>query len=345
MNDMKTILKYALLVAVVLTGCGHADNSYEIRFDGLDEIFNGQTAYLVDYDTNDKIDSVKIVDRSIRFNGKIDNPVYVALYCNGRMTSNFVLEPGILTIENGTVRGGNLNEAIAKLELGQMNVIKEFRELPDSVRPSQSIYYDSIITSMTTRFIEKNIDNPAGYIEFLSGPIRKMSVSQIDSFVKGHPILENSSQIKRTREMLLNLEATSEGGRFKDFEVVFESDTFRLSDYVGHGRYVLVDFWASWCGPCLRQAGLLKELYGKYKSRGLDVIGVAVWDDPENTRQSIVENNLNWINVINAQNIPTDLYGITGIPCAILFGPDGTILSRGRQGKALSEAVANAMGD
>lgn len=340
---MKKILLYALSLPMLLTGCGRGNTSYEIKANGLDNSYNGKTIYLVNYDTNDKIDSVKVADGSMHFTGKIDEPVYAALYCNGRMIGNFVLEPGVMTIENGTVKGGELNEAIAKLELSQMDVINEFRELPDSVRPTQGIYYDSIITSMTSRFIEKNIDNPAGYIELLSGPIRKMSVSQIDSFVKGHPILENSHQIKRIREMLLNLDATSEGRMFKDFEVTFEGETFKLSDYVGKGNYVLVDFWASWCGPCLRQAKLIKELYEKYKSRGLEVIGVAVWDDPENTRQSIVEDNLTWINVINAQNIPTDLYGISGIPCAILFGPDGTIISRGEQGKALTEAVAEAM--
>ena len=109
------------------------------------------------------------------------------------------------------------------------------------------------------------------------------------------------------------------------------------------GRYTIVDFWASWCGPCVRQLKVIKELYAKYKDKGLDVVGVAVWDKPEDTEKAIKSHELPWPCIINAQTIPTDLYGIQGIPCILLINPDGIIVSRDKQGADLVKDVDDAM--
>jgi len=85
---------------------------------------------------------------------------------------------------------------------------------------------------------------------------------------------------------------------------------------------------------------MLKELYNKYKDKGLDVLGVAVWDKPEDTEAAIRNHNLPWESILDAQTIPTDLYGISGIPCIMLIGPDGTILSRDKQDDELRADVA-----
>ena len=88
---------------------------------------------------------------------------------------------------------------------------------------------------------------------------------------------------------------------------------------------------------------MLKSIYNTYRDQGLEVLGVAVWDEPDATRAAIAEEGLPWQNILNAQSVPTDIYGITGIPCIILFGPDGTILSRGKQGDELRADVDAAM--
>ncbi|MDE6062843.1 MAG: TlpA family protein disulfide reductase, partial [Duncaniella sp.] len=98
-----------------------------------------------------------------------------------------------------------------------------------------------------------------------------------------------------------------------------------------------------WCGPCIRQSAVIKDIYKEYGPKGLEVIGVAVWDKPEDTLKGIKDHDLPWMNVINAQSIPTEIYGIQGIPTIILFGPDGTILSRDKQSDELRSDVAKAM--
>ena len=113
--------------------------------------------------------------------------------------------------------------------------------------------------------------------------------------------------------------------------------------YVGKGKYVWVDFWASWCGPCRAEIPNIKELYDKYHSKGLDVLGVAVWDKVEDTQKAIKELGIVWPQIINAQQIPTELYGIQGIPHIILFAPDGTIVARDLREEAMKEKVAEVM--
>lgn len=130
------------------------------------------------------------------------------------------------------------------------------------------------------------------------------------------------------------------GEKFVDFSVEYDGKTARLSDYVGHGKYVLVDFWASWCVPCRAEIPKMKAAYQKYKNRGLMVVGIASWDKPEASLKAIEEDDIPYPQIINAQEIATNAYFISSIPHIILFAPDGTILSRGLRGGEIEKKLS-----
>ena len=138
---------------------------------------------------------------------------------------------------------------------------------------------------------------------------------------------------------------TAEGQPFVDFEVEHEGCKYRLSDYVGRGQYVLVDFWASWCGPCREEIPNLIQAWERYHDRGLTVLGIAAWDKPENTLKAIADLHIPYPQILNTQKVATDLYGITGIPHIILFSPDGTVLRRGLRGSEILKTLAGVFGD
>ncbi len=142
------------------------------------------------------------------------------------------------------------------------------------------------------------------------------------------PAEQTAAPAEQTKVSMVT--STQEGAMFTDFEAVQpDGSVAKLSDYVGKGKYILVDFWASWCGPCKREIPNIKAAWNKYKGDKFDVLSVAVWDKPEDTAKAAEEHGVVWNQIVNAQKTPTDIYGIEGIPHLILFGPDGTIVKRG----------------
>lgn len=148
---------------------------------------------------------------------------------------------------------------------------------------------------------------------------------------------------------------TREGMKFTDFTVNHVAgytkstdpqpkyQEVKFSDYVGKGTYVLVDFWSPWCGPCRREIPNIQKVYEQYKDKGLEVLSIAVWErQPQShTIETAAELGMDWLHINNAQSIPTDIYGIGGIPHLMLIGPDGTILKRGFHGlEGIEAAVA-----
>ena len=139
--------------------------------------------------------------------------------------------------------------------------------------------------------------------------------------------------------------STAEGKMFKDFTITYTdgSPDVKLSDYVGRGKYILVDFWASWCEPCRGEVPYLKDVYKKYHGPDFDILGLGVWDKISNTKEAEKALGLPWPTIHGCDYIAPDTYGVNGIPCIILFGPDGTILRRGLRGEAIGQAVAEEL--
>lgn len=149
--------------------------------------------------------------------------------------------------------------------------------------------------------------------------------------------------------------ATKEGQPFVDFTVehvldenpngTLVTEQRKLSDYVGKGKYILVDFWSPWCPPCKAELPNIVNVYNKYHGDKFDILSVAVWEESrgmnwKDTRDTAVVYGITWNQMNNGHQEPAALYGIDGIPHVILFGPDGTIVKRELRGKALEEAVA-----
>ena len=124
-------------------------------------------------------------------------------------------------------------------------------------------------------------------------------------------------------------------------EVVKEQGVFE--DYVGTGSYTLVDFWASWCGPCRAEAPNVVAVFEKYRDKGLVVIGVPVNDKREATELAMRDLGIHYPQVLDPSLALAERFNIVGIPYIILFAPDGSIVAEGLRGAQIDEAVGKVL--
>lgn len=358
------------LIAIVIlsgTGCG-PKNTFTVTGTLADSTANGKTVYLRDYNNEKVVDSTVVTDGKFTFAGTILSDSIRRIDINQtRYYANFILEPGNITLnmEPGKYKmsGTPKNDVFARIE----GETAKFSEALDSIR--KEIKKDTTLTQIQFRELykpeydrEKDVllNSFAEYVkQYPNTSVGTFAIWQIllmdddnsqfatnkalvdaDAFAKNFTPVMN---LIKNGEQLLK---TAEGQPFTDFTVKEGSLTgedVSLSDYVGKGKYVLVDFWASWCGPCRAEIPNIKNIYKKYKGDKFDIVSVAVWDEKAETLKALEEEKLPWIQIINGQEEPAKLYGINGIPHIILFAPDGTIVKRGLRGEAMEQAVKEAL--
>ena len=125
-----------------------------------------------------------------------------------------------------------------------------------------------------------------------------------------------------------------------------EGKEIKLSETVRKNKYTLLDFWASWCGPCMAELPYLKAAYADYHDRGFEIYGVSYDKEGVAWRNAISKGEMNWIHVsaLKWWECPTRaLYGVNAIPCNFLIDKKGNIVARNLRGAALEAKLKELM--
>ena len=335
------------------------------RIDGMAPAdANGQWVYLYKPSGQGASDSVQIangrftLERAVAEDGLIAHLVIPRSY-----NLSFIPEEGIIKADlaasgaTGTplndehtqkskYRKGLIEEARAKLKS-----IRADKNLDDKAKEEAQEKVSDELYAKIKPLAEADLkEHPNDAIGLIA--LQNLLGMEDVNVAKAEALLQQAGDRLRAEESITKMvtrlrrvEATQAGAQFVDFEGVDDANkAVRLSDYVGKGHYVLVDFWASWCGPCRREIGHLKKVRDAYTDKGLVILGTVVWDEMEDHLKAMKELEITWPQIFNKTEA-TELYGISGIPQIILFDPAGKIVARDLRGEEINKLLDKALQD
>lgn len=346
-------MKQILLFAATLMVCSSFAQTKTLNIRGTvaDTTLNGKMVYLLNYHNKKAIDSCKVADGKFSFTHPADD-LYIVRLDLARLYANVIVDDGVIEVAMGnpsTVGGTPLNRALGEFDLKMEQINAYFKKtfndksLSESQRDSIRNAAQNATIVMQDSLLHQNMNNPLGVFSLWSMmSYDHMTTNKIDSLtaIMG-PMAQNFGPVFRIRQAKAEQEKTDEGKMFVDFEGVgVDGAPAHLSDYVGRGQYVLADFWASWCGPCLEELPNLKQIYNTYKDKGLVMLGVNVWDEKQACTAAIQTHGMSWNHICDfGGQTAVKCYGIQSIPQVILFAPDGTIIARDLRGAKISKLL------
>lgn len=328
----------------------------------VDSSYNGKTVYLFDKNSEECIDSCVVADSAFVFEGSLDAPGVLDVIVNPikGVRATVIVENEVKAQVDMTVRpsvvkdNGGYNEQYAALNAYargvNMSIGEKAMELQQAGVSQEKI--DSMLQpeidaldNLFRKTISENKDNMFGAY-FLAIIARDLytTYAELDSVISTVKYAADLGPLVDLRSSLYQREITQPGCKFLDF-TAFASDRtpIKLSHYVGNGKYVLVDFWASWCGSCKDEMPNFVAVNKKYLGDNFMVVGVNIRDVEERFKQTVVEYGIDFPQIFVPKDNPENvvrLYNVDTLPHTILFAPDGTILERGILGEELMNTVA-----
>jgi hypothetical protein len=370
----------ALLAALALASCSGNNNSVQVKLlpSNSGRIYFGycdaQGDKVKEDDTVAVKDGIAILDVK-RYADK--NPIAYFFYPEQGDQVYFLPQSGSLTFTeqenvNGDPDGGstfvanasslsNDNQKFQELyafsskingigkslnEKYQIAAYNNDKERIDSIRNA----FGEFIASMkeeTKKFVADNIANPAGQVALANNlDLYKFNIVDFDAVVNNLPDGNLKNDLLARMEPARKIQP---GQQFIEVALPTpQGDTLRLSEIVAKSKVTLLDFWASWCGPCRQFNPILVEIYKQFHDKGFNIYGVSLDQDKEQWTKAIKEQNLTWNHVSNlkAWDCPARLdYMVQGIPSSVLIGQDGKIIAHNLEGNELKAKLAELLAE
>lgn len=230
---------------------------------------------------------------------------------------------GVFNTREGIALTREMNDAQKEITRIQWDFIKANPKSPVSVDVAQDMVY-------TAKFSKADMDNLLQAID---------------------PSLRETPGYKQLKESLESIAPIALGEKYKDLELVDENGkTVQLSDYVKPGQYNMVEFWASWCGPCRGEIPHLRHVYDAY-GKGKDafnMISVSIDDKEKDWKQALKEENMKWTQLCDLKGWKGEVinkYKIQGVPFCLILDKEGRIIDHGVRGSELDVLLIKYLGD
>ena len=309
------------------------------------------------------LQKVAVVDGKFEIKGVADS-IQVAALSVGNAYCQFFLEPGDIKVDlkanQHVLALGTPNNNAYEAYSNDLTVVQEEYaaiaekgrnpELSDAEKEAiqkQLSELEEKFYQVTKNSISDNVGTFFGLNNLLNSyyyytPEELSPV--LDSYIAAYPTNARLLRIKQHNDLSLE---TSVGKQFKDFEMAdVDGNMHELSEYVAANEVTLVDFWASWCGPCRAEMPAVKAAYEAYKGKGFGIVGISLDNNKEAWVGAIANLGMEWPQLSDLQGwgcAGAKLYGVNSIPATVLVAKDGTILAKNLRGEAIQEKLAELL--
>jgi thiol-disulfide isomerase/thioredoxin len=370
---MKRII-ITLIAVIICYSCNYASN-YTITGSVAKSELEGKKVIFGKW-INGKLqntDTTLIAKGKYFFKGNTENPVYSWIIINPEDNKNKIMvqliaenaEISVNTDLNGNSKvTGTINNDLLQKFTEEENIPKEKRnkayykilemrnagtltpELEQSLSNEYDKYYDEM-RMVTLKFVKENINNIAGQSQL--NKLIVLPLNQLkEAVANADAEALKKTEVARVVERIKALERTAVGEYFTDIRMPGpDGKEIALSDYAGKGKYVFIDFWASWCAPCRAEMPNLVKAYAKYKDKGFEIVGVSFDYKQDAWLKGIKDLGLTWPQMSDIKGWESEgakLYAVSGIPHTVLLDKNGTIIAKNLRGEELTKRLEEILG-
>lgn len=363
---MKKISLFLIILTVIFSAC-QDKTTYTIEGNFTENTFDGKTVYLQKIDSmqaesSTLIDSVVVKDSKFVFKGTADAKPIMGFISVGRLESpapdspvgTLILEPGTIKISLGkntvSTTGTPANDEFNKVQLVMNNLAALYQEVndagglqgvPDAQTRMQK--YQEDMQKATFEFTKANMSNKAGEFMFYSSASGFTRDQLKELLPLADSTFRNTPEMKALASELGKV-IPEVGQPFLDVQLAdANGKAVSLSDFVQKNKCVLIDFWASWCGPCIQEMPNLVKTYAANKAKGFEIIGISVDDDKQAWLNAVKTNNMSWIQLIDGSKAASELYAVNSIPHTILLDANGIIVAKDLRGQQLEDKIVELL--
>lgn len=327
-------------------------------------IEDGTWLYLKTSSPQEMLDSTKVEDGKFNLMGK-DNSKVRELFIHTRNLTDYLFfwaeQNTHLELKKGEFKKAIITGSKTQIENEILAKMKEpVEKRIDSLSEVLQAEKDPIIkTELVTRLKANRLEKQQIEIDYVkNNPNSLISTDILSVYAstwgkgKTTPLYENlSSEMKNTtygksiRDFITLNQEIKIGRKFADFEQTnTNGEIIKLSNI--KAKYILLEFWGSWCGPCREENPNLVKTYNTYKSKGFEILGVAADDNKQHWLKAIKDDKLPWENVSDLKGYKNKaglIYGVSGYPTNYLIDQNGIIIAKDLRGKALNKKLAELL--
>ena len=296
---------------------------------------------------------------------------------NSKGSVQFILEPGDIRIGYGsrvaglTVAGGHYNQRVIDVwrnteEYGDLlddyaEVMAAKADLEDG--PEKDALTDEAIRIYNElngirrdalRAIAESDDDPLAslFAIEMGGLGGKAALNRLDQLQASADLPTTVEALRSRTETGIRMSETAKtvevGVKVKDFSAVgLDGESHRLGDTLAENDVVLIEFWASWCGPCRAEVPTLKAALEQYDDRGFGIYAFSLDDNREDWEDASVDDGISWVNTCDFQAYDSPIpaqFGVLAIPMNVLVDTEGVILAKNVRGEGLLDKLADLLG-